>query len=258
MRLALASLNLRLNLDRWAERRGLIVAELLALQPDLISLQEVHRPSRQALWLQGQINGRLEAAQGGRPYQLAQARKRHLINGYHEGVAILSRLPILSHDAYGLGYGGRVALRANVALTPRDTFDFVAVHLHHPRAEQEARLEQVMALAGWLNRHNAADLQAVAGDFNETPAGPAIAYMKQMYRSAFELAWGHEPLATFPTALAERPDDWAGTLDYIFLSPAAARVGSVQIICRRPAAGDPTLYPSDHVGLMAVLDLGLD
>jgi hypothetical protein len=78
--------------------------------------------------------------------------------------------------------------------------------------------------------------------------------MKQVYRSAYEDVYGREPLATFPTALSPSPDGWAGCLDYIFLSRAIKAASHVQLFCHRPAAADGTLYPSDHVGLLATLE----
>ncbi|MFZ0545839.1 MAG: endonuclease/exonuclease/phosphatase family protein [Candidatus Promineifilaceae bacterium] len=254
--ITVATLNLRNRQDRWLKRRELVVAQLLDATPDLISLQEVYRPFGQATWLKNQINGRLGAKAAGRPYRIVQKRRHHYWKGYLEGIAILSRLPILSHDAISLGYEGRVALRANIELPTRETLDFVAVHLHHLARDREARVEQVMLLTGWLNEQNPVPLRVIAGDFNEVPQGPAIQQMKQGYRSAFEERWGHEPVATFPTALVEREDDWAGCLDYIFISPAVESVQKVQIFCDKPSVNDPTLYPSDHVGLLVTLETG--
>jgi endonuclease/exonuclease/phosphatase family metal-dependent hydrolase len=254
--ITVATLNLRNHQDRWLKRRELVVAQLLDAAPDLISLQEVYRPIGQANWLKNQINGRLGTTAAGRPYRLVQKRRHHPWKGYLEGIAILSRLPILSHDAIALGYQGRVALRANIELPNRETVDFVAVHLHHRARDREARVEQVMKLTGWLNEQNPVPLRIIGGDFNELPQGPAILQMKQGYRSAFEECWGHEPLATYPTALVRTEIGWAGCLDYIFISPAVERVLKVQIFCKKPAADDPTLYPSDHVGLLVTLETG--
>lgn len=250
-----ATINLHRSQDRWLRRRQLLVAELLDRQPDLISLQEIDRLVSQGRWLRNQINSRLTGSGRG-PYRLIQQSKRHLIHGLFESIGILSKLPIVASDALSLGYGGRVALRAHIERSARQSLDFVAVHLHQVSADREARLEQVMLLDGWLNDSNPAPLQIIAGDFNEIPGGPAIAYMKQRYRSAMAEHRGHEPLATFPTALVQRDDDWSGCLDYIFLSSAVKRVETAEIIFRTPAGDDPTLYPSDHVGLMVTLDLG--
>jgi endonuclease/exonuclease/phosphatase family metal-dependent hydrolase len=250
--LTVATLNLRNRQDRWRERRHLVVAQILDTAPDLLSLQEVSRPMGQARWLRSQINSRMTGS-AREPYHLLQERKHHFIKGFYEGIAILSKFPVISHDALSLGYEGRVALRANVALPSGQMMDFVNTHLHHVAYDREARQEQVMRLVGWLNSSGRAPLQVIAGDFNETPEGPAIQQMKQVYRSAFFQVRGYEPLATFPTALVDQADGWTGCLDYIFVS-SNIKVTAAHFFCDKPAADDNTLYPSDHVGLVATLE----
>jgi endonuclease/exonuclease/phosphatase family metal-dependent hydrolase len=252
--LTVATINLRHRADRWRERRHLLVAQIVDATPDLISLQEISFPIRQGQWLRNQVNARLTGSNRG-PYQLIQKRKHHLTKGYYEGVGILTKLPVLYRDWLALGYGGRVAVRVNVELPSHQTADFVAVHLHHVAADKQARQEQVMQLVGWVNGRRRVPHQIIAGDFNEVPAGPAIQYMKQSYRSAYEQVIGREPLATFPTALVQRPDGWSGCLDYIFVSTAVTPIHFVSLFCHKPAANDDTLYPSDHVGLIAKLEI---
>jgi hypothetical protein len=46
-----------------------------------------------------------------------------------------------------------------------------------------------------------------------------------------------------------------GCLDYIWLRGTAA-VDDCRLVFDRPAVGDPTLYPSDHLGLAAHLRIG--
>lgn len=249
------TLNLRGRHDRWLRRRELIVAELLDTQPDLLSLQEIYRPIGQARWLRNQVNVRLSGSPR-RPYQLLQQPLRHFARGWLEAIGILTRMPVVSVDHVALGYGGRVALRVNVELPSSETLDFVALHLHHIASDREARVEQVMQLKGWLNSPHSVPYQVVAGDFNEIPEGPAIKLMNQSFRSAFVEFRGYDPLATFPTALAGRQNDWSGCLDYIFVSSAVSKVTNAQLFCRRPAPDDPTLYASDHVGLLATLAVG--
>lgn len=250
--ISVATLNLRNRQDRWLSRRKLIVAELLDSQPDLVSLQEVYLPIGQARWIRNQINSRI-SGRSAQPYHVIQKRRSNFIKGYFEGVAILSKFPILARDAVDLGYGGRVALRVNVELPSRRTLDFVAVHLHHKAEDREARLEQAMRLTSWLQEVNPVPRQIVAGDFNETPDGPAIQYIKSTYRSAFVEARGYEPVATFPTALVTQSNGWSGCLDYIFLSKFSGQITEARIFCRKPAREDPKLYPSDHVGLLVKL-----
>jgi len=229
------------------------VGELLDAQPDLISLQEIWFPMRQGEWLRNQLNARL-ATRGEVPYTLALKRKAHPVLGSLEGIGVLSRLPLVSQDAISLGYGGRVALRIAVELENGRMLDFIAVHLHHLSYDREARLEQVMSLVSWLSGPGRAPFRVVAGDFNEVPAGPAIKYMKQTFISAFEAARGSEPLATYPTALVKPTDDWTGCIDYIFLSSGMI-ARSARIFCNKPAPDDSTLYPSDHVGIVATLQV---
>jgi endonuclease/exonuclease/phosphatase family metal-dependent hydrolase len=251
--LTVATINLCHYDNRWLERRHLLVSALLDLEADLVGLQEISLIIRQGPWLVKQLNSRLKG-ESKRPYQLVQVGRPHLSN-WTMGIGILTRLPVLYWDSLRLGYGGRLALRANVELPSRQTLDFVCTHLHHVAEEHEARLEQAMALLGWLNGKRRIPLQMLAGDFNELPDGPAIQYIKQSYHSAFMDVHGHEPLATFPTALVRPFRDWSGCLDYVFLSPAVYRVNNAFLFCNRPAESDDTLYPSDHVGVAAKLEV---
>jgi endonuclease/exonuclease/phosphatase family metal-dependent hydrolase len=251
--LTAATINLRNRQDRWLERRHLLISELIDIQPDLISLQEISLPINQGYWLRNQINLRL-TGDAKRPYTLIQRRKAHLIYGQQEAIGILSRLPVLYYDSINLGYGGRVALRANIELPNRNVLDFVAVHLHHIAHDKEAREEQAMKLTGWLATNRYVPLQIVAGDFNETPDGPAIQKMKQGFRSAYAEFCGHEPLATFPTPLIG-PAETAVCLDYIFLSPGIGKVTDARLFLDKPNENDDTLYPSDHVGILVQIDI---
>ena len=248
-----ATLNLHNRHHRWAQRRHLVVAEIMDQMPDLVSLQEINLPTGQGAWLRSQINTRISGSSR-RPYRLLQKRIHHLIRGYFEGIGILTRLPIVSHDAISLGYDGRVALRTNVTLASGDSLDFVATHLHSTARDREARLDQVMLLTGWINGVGRVPLQVIAGDFNEVPEGPAIKQMKQTYRSALAQVRGYEPLATFPTVLAPGYGGWSGCLDYIFVS-SGIQVRDAAIFANRPHVEDETLYPSDHVGLVASLSI---
>lgn len=249
----IATINLRNRADRWRQRRHLLVAQLLDTTPDLLALQEISFAIGQGRWLRNQINARLP--EGKRPYTLVQKRKQHW-RYRGEGVGILTSLPVVYADYVNLGYNGRLALRANVILPDHQTLDFVTTHLHHVAHDREARQEQALRLVGWLRNTRPTPLQVIAGDFNETPDGPATQVMKQSFRSVYEMRHGREPLATFPTALASSTGgDWAGCLDYLFVTPAITHISQAAIFCDKPAPDDDTLYPSDHVGLIATLEL---
>jgi hypothetical protein len=44
-------------------------------------------------------------------------------------------------------------------------------------------------------------------------------------------------------------------LDYILVSPAVRRVPSAMLFCNKPDREDDTLFPSDHVGILATLEV---
>lgn len=247
----IVTINLHGRRERWRERRPLLVAQLLEIVPDLICLQEVHLSTGQGRWLKTQLNERLAVQAGGAKvtYQFVQKRGDFLSS---TGVAILTRLPIVSHDAFPLPHGNQIALRVNVELPSRQTVDVVTTQLHLSPRAIESRAEQVTAIMGWLRANRRTRLQILAGDFNETPTGLAIQRIKQGYRSAYTVANGHEPLATYPTAVFDDDEmETAVCRDYIFLSPAIKQVQSARICCHKQADTDPDVYPSTHVGLFS-------
>ena len=180
MEITVATINLRNRKDRWRQRRHVLIGELLNTTPDLISLQEISFPIGQGRWIRNQLNARLP--EGKRPYRLIQKRRHHLIQGYRDGVGILSNYPVLYSDSVNLGQNGRIALRANIELPGQKTIDFVATHLHPPQQHDQVREQQVMLLDGWLNGTRPIPRKIIAGDFNEIPKGKAIHYLKQRYK----------------------------------------------------------------------------
>ena len=248
---SIVTINLHGRRERWRERRPLLVAQLLEIVPDIICLQEVHLSTGQGRWLKAQLNDRLAVQKDGAGvvYQFIQKRGDFLSS---MGVAILTTLPIMSHDALPLPHGSQIALRVNVELPSRQTVDVVTTQLHPTPHSVETRAEQATAIMGWMRSNRRTRLQIVAGDFSETPTGLAIQRMKQGYRSAYAVANGHEPLATYPTAVFNtREMKTAVCRDYIFLSPAIKQVQSARICCHKPADTDPNVYPSTHVGLFS-------
>jgi endonuclease/exonuclease/phosphatase family metal-dependent hydrolase len=99
----------------------------------------------------------------------------------------------------------------------------------------------------------------VVGDFNADPGEPAHAAMGAAgFASAYAVANGGEPPATWPSGLqapAMDTDGEPGCLDYIWVRGSVA-VDDARLVFDRPAAGDPTLYPSDHFGLAVHVRIG--
>lgn len=253
LELRVATFNLRNLADRWDERLPLLLADFAALQPDLIGLQEVVYPLQQDRLLGAAGAASYEARRGwaGRP----EYGNATLIR---EGMA-LAAAPSSPDDRLDLGLA-RSALRAELAREGRPALRFVTVHLHHTTDEEGARHrdKQAAQLLEWLAGLPTVPATIVVGDFNANPREPAYARLAGAFRSASVEANGREPAVTWPSGLQAPAMDTDGDpmcLDYIWLG-GAVQATAARLVFDRPAVGDPTLYPSDHVGLVAQVRLG--
>lgn len=242
--LEIATLNIRNIADRWGERLPLLLADMAALQPDLLGLQECVFAVQQ---------DRLIGAAGPAEYAVrraAAARPEY-------GNSLLVRAPLAGGDAERLELGlGRSALRVRVEVGASAALTMVVTHLHHIPADEAARADQTATLIDWLAATDGP--LAVVGDFNAEPDEPTYRAMVDAgFRSAFAEANGAEPAVTWPSGI-QAPgmdvDGDPGCLDYIWLrGPLRAR--AARLVFDRPAADDPTLYPSDHIGIVATVEI---
>jgi endonuclease/exonuclease/phosphatase family metal-dependent hydrolase len=237
-----------LNLaDRWAERLPLILADMAALQPDLLGLQEVVYVMQQDRLIGAAGEGRYGAIRGwaGRP---------------EYGNSLLVREPLSGTHVERLDLGvNRSAHRALVTLPGGSTVLVVVTHLHHLVAGATERDRQAAAMLDWLDSAPGSDAVIAMGDFNADPKEPTYARMLAAgFRSAYAEANGSEPPVTWPSGLQAPAMDTDGDpdcLDYIWLR-GAARAESARLAFDRPDPEDPTLYPSDHFGISARLEIG--
>src|SRR5512147_2184678 len=172
--LHVATLNIRNLADRWDERLGLLLADMSALQPDLLGLQEVVYPMQQ---------DRLIGAAGEGSYETLRAWA-----GRPEyGNSLLVRLPFSAREVDRLELGlNRSALRTVVRLASGRTILVAVTHLHHEVDGAAERDDQARQLIDWLDAAPASDIQVAMGDFNADPAEPAVARMRSHgYRSAY-------------------------------------------------------------------------
>jgi endonuclease/exonuclease/phosphatase family metal-dependent hydrolase len=244
--LHVATLNIRNIADRWDERLPLLLADMRALQPDVIGLQEVVYPMQQDRLIGAAGEGRYRAhrAWAGRPE-------------YGNSVLVREPLEAAAEERVDLGLN-RSAVRVLLRVG-RSTVLFAATHLHHVPADEAQRDEQAARLLDWLAAAAPADAQIVVGDFNAEPDEPACVRMRSAgYRSAYAEANGDDPAVTWPSGI-QAPgmdtDGDPGCLDYVWLR-GAIRATDARLAFDRPAAGDPTLYPSDHLGLAAHVVVG--
>jgi len=248
-RTKVATLNLFNRMGDWEKRAPLVIDQLEALSPDVIAFQEVDLMLDQGMWVARQINLRLKE----RPhYRIKHAASPGKRASYH-GIGTLSRLAFVEHEVLDLMTFERVAQRMVFHCGDRP-FAFVNTHLHHPPEAEAERAQQIEYLLGWLERDSRGLPAVIAGDFNSYAHEKAVALMKSRFRSAFEATHGREPEKTWPTPVNDLDPSPAGTLDYIYVS-SEFRIVDAGLAFDAPAPADAGLYPSDHVGLFAVLEL---
>src|SRR6478609_7543583 len=239
-RLHVATLNILNLADRWPERLPLLLADFAALQPDLIGMQEVVYVLQQDRVIGASGDGQYAVVRGwaGRP---------------EYGNSLMSKLPLVPTEPDRLDLGLERAIhRARFELPNGGSVVFAVVHLHHVPAEQAERLQQAIRLIDWLDESPDADALIVVGDFNANPTEPTYARMLGAgFRSAYREANGAEPGVTWPTGLQAPAMDTDGDpacLDYIWIR-GAVRVIDARLVFDRPDPLDPTVYPSDHLGI---------
>lgn len=247
--MTIATLNLFNRMGEWERRAPLVVEQLVELRPDVIGLQEVDLMLDQGMWLSREVNKRLNE----RPhYHMRHAASPGKMASVH-GIGTMARLECLAHQIVELMTFDRIAQR--LVLRAGDArFAFVNTHLHHPPEATAERVQQIEFLLGWLNQNPEKLPTIVAGDFNAYVQEKAVALMKSRFRSAYETVHGREPEKTWTTPVNKWDDSPHGTLDYIFISQEF-RVLDAGLAFDRPAADDPDLYPSDHLGVRARLEL---
>lgn len=246
-RLHAATLNILNLADRWPERLPLILADMAALQPDVLGLQEVVFVMQQDRLIGAAGEGRYGAIRGwaGRP---------------EYGNSLLVREPLAAGPGERLDLGlGRAAHRTVLALSEGSAVLVVVTHLHHTVDGAEERDRQAATMLDWLGAAPATDAVIVMGDFNAAPPEPTYARMLAAgFRSAYAEANRAEPDVTWPSGLQAPAMDTDGVpscFDYIWVRGSVA-VESARLAFDRPDPEDPTLYPSDHLGISARLAIG--
>jgi len=246
-RLRIATLNLRNLADRWEERLPLLLADTAALRPDLLGLQEVVYPMQQDRLLAAATPDEHAIHRGwaGRP---------------EYGNSLLVRAPLAARgpaERLDLGHA-RAAHRIVVALPGGAAIVVAVTHLHHLVPDAALRDEEAAAVLAWLDAGPPATAQVLMGDFNADPAEPAYArVLAAGFRSAFLEANGAEPAVTWPSGLQGPAIDMDGDpscLDYVFVR-GDADVLDARLWADRPAAHDPGLYPSDHLGVVTTVEI---
>lgn len=243
LRLCIGTLNVRNTADRWRERRELVVAQLAELRPDVIGLQELRRWPSQIRWITRRLNQSLRLEP---PYRYHATGKAGPW-GVWEGIAVLTRLPMVERGFLDLEGEHRVANWVQVRLSGGAVLEVYNAHLSS--RDEALRDKQAQLIIDHLQTRGKVPTLLV-GDLNAGPASSTLRLVGERLRSAYALVNGAEPMRTWPSAL---PTGLNGrVIDYILVDDHL-EVVDASLTFDRPASTDPTLFPSDHFGIAATI-----
>lgn len=256
-----------LTLNLWGaeppleQRMALVVQGLRQLAPDVVTLQEVREVPGQ---LPNQAGMLAKAA--GFEHVFAPATP---FGGGHEGLAILSRQPILEHDVSELPHAEPTERRILLSARVQHGLGSVWVHtthLNYRLTHGKQREDQVAAIAASVAGRVSDASQILMGDFNARPEADEIRFLRGLstldgrrtyFQDAWErlhpgdpgLTWARANPYTAKLAFLE-PDR---RLDYIFVTPmrgdGRGTIHSCTMVFDKPDAD--SVFASDHFGLLA-------
>jgi endonuclease/exonuclease/phosphatase family metal-dependent hydrolase len=248
MNFRIATLNLEQDHKRWEQRRELIAAQFRDLKPDILALNEISFPAHTGRWLQETMLERF-----GLNYALLQQSKAGDASRV-EGEGLLTAHPVTETASLDYRSHNCVAQVARFKIEER-SLDVYVTHLINTRVEESVREYQVTRLLEWIGSRQDADFSVICGDFNTTLDQPSIRLMSSVFN-----ATQTEPTAFSPLQEAggnpTHPewDRFDRCIDFIWVTNSI-KVQASGLCFNKPAPDDPTLWPSDHVGVWADLEL---
>jgi endonuclease/exonuclease/phosphatase family metal-dependent hydrolase len=114
----------------------------------------------------------------------------------------------------------------------------------------------VQQLLAWIDSRDDVAARIVCGDFNATLDRPSAALMATRFRPSQTAPTAFTPLAGSDGEVSH--PGWPRMdrcIDYIWIS-GAVRVSGSGVCFDRPSPGDASLWPSDHAGVWADLEIG--
>ena len=245
--------------DRWRARLPVAGEQLRDLDADVVGLQEIDRAHDR--------DRSLAACAPARAYAVIRASEtqRDRYPRHWDGVVTLvapAATTVEAHRAKRLTHL-RVVQAVDLRTEHGRRVRFANTHLHHTDGPPgfDVRLRQVRAILRWLADLRAdgpaPDAEVLVGDLNAIPVEPALAALAGAgFRSAYVEVHGR-PVATFASGLVASsitPGPPQMCIDYILVRGDAA-IADAGLAFDRPSPDDPGLYPSDHLGLYADLDV---
>jgi endonuclease/exonuclease/phosphatase family metal-dependent hydrolase len=266
-RVRIATWNLWGRYGPWEERLPVIVENLLAIDADILALQEV--------WEEGthsQAHELADALGCTEPVYAANLER----DGTRSGNAVLSRWPIARHEVRVLPRRGdfdvvddegeeRLCVFAEVD-GPRGPIQLFNAHLSWSSDHSAIRREQLRDIASFIALTRPRSFPAVlCGDLNAEPHSDEVRQMTgrtppplphMVFRDAWEAAGNRDPGFTWsntnPFAAASLDVD--RRLDHVLVGQP--KLGGVGHVVHARLAGDITvdgMWGSDHLAVVAEL-----
>ena len=285
-RLRLVTLNLWGTEPPLDRRLALAARQLIALDPDVVTLQEVRplapdaaRLPTTAHWLAARLGATALYVPSMR---WADGAFGPGTRGGEEGLAIISRLPIVERRALRLPEArpteARLLLSARLA-TGAGPIWVHTTHLHYRLDDGAARAAQVIAIDQAIRdcgRGNDDPPQVLAGDFNATPDADELRFLRGLTslagrRTHFQDAWrrchdepahGDGPAAGITWSSDNhhtrplRSLDLDRRIDHVYVTTRkkdgrGTVLGCEVVLTEREGDGADAICASDHYGVLA-------
>jgi endonuclease/exonuclease/phosphatase family metal-dependent hydrolase len=245
-------------------RLEMALRTIQALDPDIIALQEVSQ-SRQYGDVPEQLAARLGfhklyAPATDRLFGLGLLNRLVIkLIGFQEGVAILSRFPIIASQVHDLPrcrrwYDPRILLEVTIS-TP---WRWLQVFTSHPSRHADCQIPRVAEL---VNQRRGEGLSVLMGDLNAGETSVTTALQQQAdFVDVFRRANPDRPGLTVYQHIREEAPTVFRRVDYIFVlsgQNTTASVRSSRLVLDQPGhlADGSVLWPSDHYGVFAEIDV---
>ena len=238
------------------KRLQIIANEITRQGADLVCLQE-------APWTpEFGYAAEVLAKSAGMNYAYLRANGNHGLIRFEEGVAILSRYPILHTNFTELEpragfFENRVVLHVVVA-APGGNLDIFVTHLTH--GDDRINAGQAAGLHRYVEA-NRKGFAIIAGDFNAQDDERQIMDFQKRWTDAYrEANPGKSGETCCVDELTAGPDELLDVrIDYIFIAPIDSQtyqLAGVKRVLHQPSRLDGGwLWASDHVGLLADIKL---
>jgi endonuclease/exonuclease/phosphatase family metal-dependent hydrolase len=251
--LRVMTINMRHDDDQWEKRMPLLADEIARLKPDLIGMQEVKLPKRQAELLNDLVRQRTNAPL----YELQQELKPGLAALTGEGIGILSRFPIEASESIDIDFG-RLVLYTRLRTPDGDAIDLFDTHLHY--SNDDDRLAQAKRTTEFIAGKDVCPPKFLTGDMNSVDSAPAIRhFLSEKLVDTYVAVHGLEGTAREGATASVVPPDGGldristDRIDYVF---ARGREGQItytdSVVCFNKH-DDAGIYPSDHYGVMTTM-----